>query len=260
MTKTMALMCRRSSSNSLIRSAQRDDGVRSVKQYEFGIAGGTVTVRCSDRSDGSFALDEPAGLLGERRLRLLGEGRQWVGLRQVHGAAVFDPSVAPVINSEPSLMPQADASFTFDSDLGLSILTADCAPVVLIGSNGVAAAHAGWRGAAAGVIEEAAERLRAGGSEPVATMLGPCIQPGAYEFGAEDLEPIVASFGPEVVGRTESGTDALDLTRVVQISCERAGWPVPERPACTSGAGYYSHRTRADKERQATVAWIEWAA
>lgn len=224
-----------------------------VRPFAFDIDGGTVQVRCTDRADGSFALDEDAELLQQRRQRLLGPDRHWVALRQVHGAEVFDPAAT----DEPSAPPAADASISFDDRFGVSVLTADCAPVVLVGSTGVAVVHAGWRGAAAGVITEAAERLRAGGAEPVATVLGPCIQPGAYEFGAADLEPIVASFGPDVVGRTTTGTDALDLTAVVQISCERAGWPVPERPMCTSDPGYFSHRTRSDKGRQVTAAWIE---
>jgi len=229
-----------------------------VKHYEFNIPGGTVNVGCSDRSDGSFALDEPTELLEQRRQRLLGSGRRWIALRQVHGAEVFDPLAVAATPLSAAGLPEADASVSFDSSLGVSVLTADCAPVVLIGSTGVAVVHAGWRGAAAGVIEAAAEWLRSGGAEPVATLLGPCIQPGAYEFGAADLEPIVASFGPEVVGRSAVGTDALDLTRVVQIGCERAGWVIPDRPVCTSSSDYYSHRTRADKQRQATVAWIEW--
>lgn len=236
-----------------------------MKEYEFEIERGRVHVRCGDRSDGSFALDEPPAALEDRRLRLLGADRRWIGLRQVHGNEVFEPDAEPAIASDPAARaatydpspPHADAAITFSDDLGVSVLTADCAPVVLVGSTGVAVVHAGWKGAIAGVIEAAAERLRAGGADPVASVLGPCIQPGAYEFGASDLAPIIESFGSEIVGRTATGTDALDLTRVVQICCERAGWLIPDRPDCTSGSGYFSHRTRVDLGRQATVAWIE---
>lgn len=222
--------------------------------HQFEIDGATVQVRCTDRSDGSFALDEDAGALARRRAELLSGDARWVALRQVHGARVFDPV------ADSTHLPEADASVSFVPGIGVSVLTADCAPVVLVGSTGVAVVHAGWRGAAAGVIEAAASRLRDGGSEPVATVLGPCIQPGAYEFGMADLRPIVASFGREIVGQTNAGAPALDLTRVVQISCERAGWPVPSRPPCTSSTEYFSHRTRTDRERQSTVAWIEPAS
>lgn len=228
-----------------------------MKQYQFAIDTGVVQVRCSDRNDGSFALSEPTDSLTERRHRLLGADadRSWVGLQQVHGAAVLLPREDG--GMPHGTYPEADAVVSFDDAYGISVLTADCAPVVLIGSTGVAVVHAGWKGAAAGVIEAAAEALRSEGAQPVATVLGPCIQPAAYEFGAEDLLPIVAAFGPDIVGRTTQGTDALDLVRVVQICCERAGWPVPERSECTSQDSYYSHRTRADKGRQATVAWID---
>lgn len=224
-----------------------------MKSYQYVTDVGVIHIRCSDRSDGSFALDEPEQALTARRASLLGAGREWIGLRQVHGAEVHDPRA----HAQSVVLPEADAAVSFDPGFGVSVLSADCAPVVLVGSTGVAVVHAGWRGAAAGVITAAAERLRCAGAEPVAVLLGPCIQPEAYEFGASDLEPIVAAFGSEIVGRSAAGTTALDLTRVVQISCERAGWPIPDRPACTSSAAYYSHRTRADIGRQATVAWIE---
>lgn len=227
-----------------------------MKHDQFAIDSGVVHVRWSDQSDGSFALDEPAELLARRRRLLLGadSGRSWIGLRQVHGARVVHAGREDVFDGS---YPEADAAVTFDDVHGISVLTADCAPVVLVGSAGVGVVHAGWRGAAAGVIEAAADALRSQGAQPVATLLGPCIQPEAYEFGAADLVPIVSAFGENVVGRTVEGTDALDLTRVVQLCCERAGWPVPERSVCTSQGRYYSHRTRQDKGRQATVAWIE---
>lgn len=224
-----------------------------MKHHQYVTDIGVVRVRCSDRSDGSFALDEPARVLAQRRSSLLGAGREWIGLQQVHGAEVYDPRA----DFRSAVLPEADAAVSFDPGLGVSVLSADCAPVVLVGSTGVAVVHAGWRGAAAGVIAAAGDRLRAAGAEPIAALLGPCIQPDAYEFGMNDLEPIVAEFGREIVGRSAAGTAALDLTRVVQISCERAGWPAPDRPLCTSDAAYFSHRTRADKGRQATVAWIE---
>lgn len=223
-------------------------------RHQFEIDGGTVHLRFTDQRAGSFALDAPSAELEARRSALLGAGdRTWIALRQVHGTHVVDPDDLPD-GGDPV---EADGAVTSDADVALSILTADCAPVALIGTRGVGLVHAGWRGAAGGVIERAATMLRAAGSEPIATVLGPCIQPEAYEFGAADLEPIVDALGPEVQSRTATGTRALDLTRVVQIGCERAGWPTPDRPVCTSDPRFFSHRTRADRGRQASVAWIE---
>lgn len=224
--------------------------------HRVDIECGTVQIRSSGREEGSFALGESAVDLGERRRALLGPNnhRPWVALQQIHGASVFLPEASDEPNEA---LPHADAAVCFDDRHAVSVVTADCAPVVLVASTGVAVVHAGWRGAAAGVISAAADVLNARGSVPVMSFLGPCIQPAAYEFQPADLEPVIALFGRSVVGATADGASALDLTRVVQLSCERAGWPVPDRPQCTSGAEFYSHRTRADLGRQATVAWIE---
>ena len=214
-----------------------------------------VHIVTTDRSDGSFALDVESSKLAGRRSAICDV--PWFALRQVHGTTVVDVVEIPVAEAGVVSAPQADGAVTFIDRCAVSVLTADCAPVVLIGSSGVAVVHAGWRGAVDGIIASAATRLMAAGAGPVATVLGPCIQPEAYEFGNDDLQLIVEEFGHEVIGRTPAGTDALDLTRVVQIACERAGWPPPERPACTSDPRFFSHRTRSDTGRQATVTWLE---
>ena len=227
-----------------------------MERHRVDIDRAVVHIVTTERSDGSFALDVEPMLLDDRRSTICDE--PWLPLRQVHGTTIVDAGrLVGQSRSVAAVPPLADGAVTFDDACAVSVLTADCAPVVLIGSNGVAVVHAGWRGAADGVIGAAARQLTAGGARPVASVLGPCIQPRAYEFGAEDLKPIVAEFGDAVVSRTASGADALDLTRVVQIACERAGWPQPERPQCTSDRRFFSHRSRGDVGRQATVAWIE---
>lgn len=217
-----------------------------------------VHIVTTDRFDGSFALDVEPSLLADRRAAVC--DAPWLAMRQVHGTTIIgaaqDTGGSVFVAGDDS-PPQADGAITFNDECAVSVLTADCAPVVLVGSTGVAVVHAGWRGAAEGVITAAARQLVAAGATPVASVLGPCIQPEAYEFGVEDLKPIVAAFGGDVASRTSGGADALDLTRVVQIACERAGWPPPERPTCTSDRRFFSHRTRRDSGRQATVAWLE---
>ena len=76
-------------------------------------------------------------------------------------------------------------------------------------------------------------------------------------FGAADLAVVTARYGSAVGAETERGTPALDVPATVAAACVAAGWPAPERPACTSGPGFFSHRTRGDRERQTTVAWLE---
>ena len=230
-----------------------------MQHHRFVLDRTVATVVFTDRSDGSLALSENADDLRARRLAIT--DRPWLALRQVHGSAVLNgdtvdhDSVRAGEATAPP--PAADAATVTTVGPAVSVLAADCAPVVLIGTTGVAVVHAGWRGAAAGVIDAAADALRSSGAIPIASLLGPCIQPAGYEFGEDDLEPIAAHFGPEIVARSSIGSLALDLTRVVQVSCGRAGWPEPDRPRCTSGAEYFSHRTRGDIGRQSAVAWLD---
>ncbi len=207
-------------------------------------------IRSTTAADGSFAVIDPAPDVDARRLGLTGAA--WTVLRQVHGAEVVS-----VASAGQATGIEADGACTFAPLVPVAVTTADCAPVVLVGTTGVAVVHAGWRGALGGVIESAARILAEGGATPVQTLVGPCIGPSAYAFGSEDLADIVAVFGPSVVGRTTSGSPALDLPALVGLACERVGWPAPARPSCTSDPRYFSHRVRGDKGRQTTVAWLE---
>ena len=211
---------------------------------------GQVNVVFTDRSDGDFAVAGPTAALEERRRGIV--DLPWTWLRQVHG-----PKVVHVEEAGQWAGTEADGALTSTPGCPLAIMTADCAPVVFVSEAGVAIVHAGWKGIVSGIIERAVEQLRSLGGAPVQTMLGPCINPGAYEFGPDDLRSAVDLFGADVEGTTDWGTPALDVPAAVAAACERAGWPPPATDvACTSGDGWYSHRTRTDVGRQATVAWI----
>jgi copper oxidase (laccase) domain-containing protein len=222
-----------------------------------------VNVVFTERSDGDFrplppsAEHEPVGddhphLLAVAERRQAITSSPWTWLRQVHGGRAV-----PVAHPGQCSGIEADAAFTTASGVPLSVTTADCAPVVLVAEEGLAVVHAGWRGLMAGIIATTASALGAVAGEPVATVLGPCIKPGAYEFGNDDLALAVDAFGPTVRGMTEWGAPALDVPAAVAVACERAGWPPPDGDVpCTSGNRWFSHRTRADEGRQATVAWI----
>ncbi len=129
--------------------------------------------------------DDPAAVAVNRaRLRaLLPEAPRW--LTQVHGAHVVDAeSVAA--------LPVADASTALVRNVVCAVLVADCMPVLLADARGraVAAAHAGWRGLAAGVLQATVRALRSRLNDPTAELiayLGPAIGPDAFEVGAEVL-------------------------------------------------------------------------
>jgi YfiH family protein len=136
---------------------------------------------------------------------LAGSGRLLL-LKQVHGTTVVE---APW-----SRTPEGDASLATAPGSLLGIKTADCIPVLLVDprQRRVAAAHAGWRGTAAGVAARAVEALVARGSRAgdLVAALGPGIGPCCYEVGDELRE----AFGPGGAGFFRSrpgGRPHLDL-------------------------------------------------
>jgi YfiH family protein len=106
-------------------------------------------------------------------------------LRQVHAAAVADLDLLPATAGEPV----ADAGITKRRGVVAAVRTADCLPVLLAAADGsaVGAAHAGWRGLAAGVLEATIGALRARIAPDVAlsAWLGPAIGPDNFEVGEE---------------------------------------------------------------------------
>ncbi len=215
----------------------------------FAIDGGTVHIVSTDRAGGDFAVGEPAPDLDDRRAAIA--AGPWTAPRQVHGIDIID-----VGRPGDGAGIEADGSLTARPGCVLSVTTADCAPVVLVSTEGVAVVHAGWRGAEAGIVERAAAELGAFGA-PVAAWIGPCIGPEAYEFGADDLRRLVERFGPVAAATTDRGTPALDLFAVVSASVVSSGFPAPSRPPSTADPRYFSHRVRGERERQVTAAWIE---
>lgn len=219
--------------------------------HSIQIGGGrTVRVAFTDVGDGDFRVVDPTPGLERRRRAIV--DRPWSWLIQVHGDRV-------VRVDEPGQHAGAegDGLITLASGCPIAVTTADCAPVVLVADGGVAVVHAGWRGLVAGIVEKAATGLGEVAGAPVATLLGPCIAPDAYQFGADDLATVVDRYGPAVAGRTAEGDPALDVPAGVAEACRAVGWPVPMRPPCTSDLQWFSHRCRADQARQTAVAWIE---
>ncbi len=87
-------------------------------------------------------------------------------------------------------------------------------------------------------------------------MLGPCIHPARYEFGADLLERLVARFGDTVAARTASGSPALDVPAAVRVALHRAGVDeLDDLDVCTaeSSSGYFSYRRDGETGRQAML-------
>lgn len=112
--------------------------------------------------------------------------------RQVHSPDVVTVTKIWDINARP----EADAMVTNVPGLALGILTADCVPLLFVDpvSHVVGGAHAGWRGALGGVIENTLAAMERLGSvrAQIRVAIGPCIGPASYEVGAEFPAPFVA--------------------------------------------------------------------
>jgi purine-nucleoside/S-methyl-5'-thioadenosine phosphorylase / adenosine deaminase len=193
----------------------------------------------------------------------------WTWLRQVHGDRVVH-----VTEPGGGAGQRADAAVTDRPGCALAVLTADCAPVALVSDDGVVGvAHAGWRGLVGGVLERTVEAMRAcrpgdvracrpgdaSAGEPgdVRAVLGPCIRPGCYEFGADDLARVARRLGEAVRATTASGAPALDVPAAVRAALAQAGVvDVDDVGVCTACSPlHFSHRARGELGRQALVVW-----
>jgi polyphenol oxidase len=205
-------------------------------------------IHWTGRSDGDLGITAGPGVEGRRRVVHPGA---WSWLRQVHG-----PVVHRVLTPGGVQGAEGDALVTDAPDVALAVFTADCAPVALASPEGVVGVvHAGWRGLEAGVIEAAVESMRRLGATRIDAALGPCIRPGCYEFGADELDRLAARLGPSVRARASNGRPALDLPAAVVAALDRCGAElVADRGDCTAcSEAWFSHRARGDGGRQATV-------
>ena len=181
-------------------------------------------------------------------------------LRQVHGTDVlrFDgPGIAKAAADEPV----ADAAVTATPGVVLAILTADCLPVLFAEEGGTAlgAAHAGWRGLAAGVLENTVAAMGAP-EDRIVAWLGPAAGPQAYEIGEEVFEAFVANdaVAASAFVATRPGHWRVDLYRLARQRLAAIGVTrVYGGDLCTiSDPGrFYSHRRDARTGRMASVIW-----
>ena len=148
-----------------------------------------LTTRHGGVSRGAYATlnlgehvgDDPAAV-AENRRRLAGSvGVPVLWLDQVHGTTVLDAEVALSASRR-----EADALFARNPGVACAVMTADCLPALFCDRSGtvVAAAHAGWRGLHAGVLERTVAAMQCSGEEILA-YLGPAIGPQAFEVGDE---------------------------------------------------------------------------
>lgn len=176
-------------------------------------------------------------------------------LRQVHGVAVAD--------ADPAVVAEADASWTTKTGVACAVLTADCLPVLFCDRAGsrVAAAHAGWRGLAAGVLEATLAALAVPASE-VLVWLGPAIGPQAFEVGSEVRE-VFLGVDPQAasafVPSANAGRFMADLYALARLRLAACGVSsVYGGGFCTvSDPRFYSYRRAARTGRFASLVWLD---
>ncbi len=157
----------------------------------FGREGGASVGIYASLNAGTGSRDDPAAIAENRRriAAAFGAG-QLIGVHQVHS-----PDAVFVREPWPGERPHADTLVTTTPGLVLSILTADCAPVLLAdrAAGVIGAAHAGWKGALGGVLEACVALMRAHGARDIAAAIGPCIHQASYEVGSEFVARFVGA-------------------------------------------------------------------
>jgi YfiH family protein len=199
----------------------------------FGVAGGVSTGLYASLNCGYGSQDDPV-LVAQNRGRVAAAmalpADRLAAVYQVHGTdVVIAEEGAP---EDRSQLARADGLVTTQRGLGLTILTADCLPLLLVDDGGdvIGACHAGWRGAAAGIVGTTVDAMRAAGAGLITALIGPTIRQESYQVGAEMRDEVLAQVAPEI--RDDASTcfidDApgklrFDLALLVRLQLYQAG-------------------------------------
>jgi YfiH family protein len=226
------------------------DGIPGIAHGFFTRTGGVSAGIYASLNCGLGSRDDPAAV-AENRARVAAHlgAREVVSAYQVHGTAAFVVEAPP---RRGAGRPRADALVTAVRGLALGVSTADCAPVLLAdpGAGVVAAAHAGWRGALAGVVEAAVAAMEGMGAarSRIRAAVGPCIGLAAYEVGPEFEAAFLAADGANArffARPPAADRPRFDLGAYVLHRLQRAGVTGALRlEACTSAGReeFFSYR------------------
>ncbi|TNY38357.1 peptidoglycan editing factor PgeF [Thermomonospora catenispora] len=222
-------------------------------------SGGVSAPPFDERNLGGAVGDDPEAVRRNRELtaRELGlDPSRVVYMRQVHGAEVR--YVTEPFGDDP---PGVDAIFTDRPGLGLAVLVADCAPVLVADPDAgcVGAAHSGRAGTAAGVVPALVAAMTERGADParMTALIGPCACGACYEVSAQ-VRDEVAALVPETRAVTRRGTPALDIRAGVEAQLKRAGVAdIRHDDRCTlESPELYSYRRSNRTGRFAGYIWL----
>jgi YfiH family protein len=178
-----------------------------------------------------------------------------IGPRQIHSAK----TVIVRQGWEPGHAPEADAIVTDCPGLAIGVLTADCVPILLASPSAgvIAAVHAGWKGAKAGIVESAIEAMQSLGAQPgqIVAAIGPAISQTAYEVSPEFEASFLAEDGgnEEYFSQAEGARPRFNLTAYVKDRLLRLGTAsIQEAGLCTyeNESILFSYRRSVHKEER----------
>jgi YfiH family protein len=219
--------------------------------------------------------DVPDAVAENRRRLVEMTGAPVAWLEQVHGAQIEDAgAVIDRCASAPARTVKADAAVTDRTGVVCAVMTADCLPILLCDAAGraVGAAHAGWRGLAAGIVEKTAARVANLAGAQTGTLhawLGPAIGPTAFEVGEDVLDAFVDAADPAhrdataaaFVERDEKYKYLADLYALARLRLDHAGVPLQNvhggtHCTVTEGERFYSYRRDRTTGRMAAMIWL----
>ena len=178
-----------------------------------------------------------------------------LGLHQVHG---IDVAIDDGTRNEE---PMADASVSRLNQSVLAVLTADCLPVLFCNTQGteIAAAHAGWRGLAAGMLEATVGAMQSK-SDSIMAWIGPAAGPDRYEVGEEVRKAFISrdAQAQSAFTSTRTGHYLIDMYAIARQRLQSVGvTKIYGGDYCTiSDIAFYSHRREQRTGRMASVIWM----
>lgn len=216
---------------------------------------------------GDHVGDDPGRVQANRQALAQRLGVRPVFLRQVHGTEVLALDTGSIDGAT------ADACFSFHPGLACTVMVADCLPVLMwdVHARWVAAAHAGWRGLAAGVLDKLWAALQAQGAQPAQTRvwLGPCIGPQSFEVGPEVCAVFTAQEPSQAGAFRAAQGDRLwaDLPMLARMRLQALGLDqiagndgTPAHCTVSQPGRFFSHRRDAGRlgssGRMAACIWL----
>jgi purine-nucleoside/S-methyl-5'-thioadenosine phosphorylase / adenosine deaminase len=240
-----------------------------IRHGYFTRAGGVSDGIYQSLNIGTGSHDDPEKVRENRR-----RVAAWMGVRPellLTAYQIHSPDVLVVRGAFEGERPKADALVTDTPGVALGVSTADCGPVLFADAEArvIGAAHAGWKGAFTGVLENtiaAMERLGAG-RERIVAVLGPSIGPGNYEVGPEFIERFETDDAGNrgyFVPSPKAGHAMFDLNGYTVDRLSRAGVMAGKLDRCTYAEEdlFFSyrrttHRQQPDYGRQISAIVLE---